>query len=61
MGIRQRAVLDVVRDALVEAFVEVLESSVDLLITASGEVAEIEFENNIVVVGVEVIQVLHYC
>lgn len=61
MGIRQRAVLDGVRDTLVEALVEVLESGIDLLITASREVAEVEFEDNIVVVGIEVIQVLHYC
>ena len=37
-----------------------MESSIDLLITAGGDVAVVEFEDNIVVVGVEVDEVLYF-
>lgn len=56
--IRQHALVDVVGDNLVEAIVELLVRAVDLGVAGGEGVREVEFEDDVVLVGGEVDQVL---
>ena len=58
MHIWDGAALDKVRDPLVETLVDVLESGVDPVIIDRQCVAEVKFEDDVVVFGVEVKKVL---
>lgn len=60
MHIRNRAVLDKFRNTLVQTLVDVLKSGVDPVITRRKSVAEVKFEDDVVVLGVEVEKVLWF-
>lgn len=58
MNIWDCAIFDKVRNSLVQTLVDVLESSVNPVITRRKSVTEVKLEDNVVVFGVEVKKVL---